>query len=60
MTVCILVCKGKLLLSILMASLMCLNFSMQEEESLEHTNAISFVYTYSQLVDHCVTNKYIS
>ena len=38
MIVCVLVCKGKILLSMLMASVMCLQFSVQEEDVLEHTN----------------------
>ena len=33
------VCKGKILLSILMASAMYLHFSTQEEDVLEHTKA---------------------
>ena len=33
-----LVCKGKIVLSILMASVMCLHFCMQEEDILEHSN----------------------
>ena len=33
-----LVYKGKILLSILMASAMCLHFSMPKEDVLEHTN----------------------
>ena len=30
--------QGKLLLSILMASVMCLQFNIQKEDMLEHTN----------------------
>ena len=46
---CVLVCKGKKLLSILLASVMCLHFGMQEDDILEHTNSKC------QLVDNCVT-----
>jgi hypothetical protein len=35
---CILDCKGYMWLSILMASVMCLHFSMREEDGLERTN----------------------
>ena len=31
--------QGKILLNVLMASVMCLYLSMQEEDNLEHTNA---------------------
>jgi hypothetical protein len=41
----ILVCKGKILLSILMACVMCLLFGMQEADVLEHTNAICHLCT---------------
>ena len=33
-----LVCKGNILLSVLMVSVMCLHFSVQEEDIPEHTN----------------------
>ena len=36
---CILVCKGKILLRIVMPSVIYLHFSMQEEGILEHSNA---------------------
>ena len=36
---CDLVCKGKKFPSVLMASVMYLHFSMQEEDIMEHTNA---------------------
>ena len=35
---CVLVCKGKMLMNILMASVMCLPLSKQEEDVLDHTN----------------------
>ena len=39
MIVVLLNMKGKILLSLLiMASVMCLHFSMQKEDTLEHTN----------------------
>ena len=34
-----LVCKGKILLSILMTHVMCLHKSMQEEDIIDRTNA---------------------
>ena len=34
----VLVCKGKIILGVLMASVMCLYFSMQVEDILEHSN----------------------
>ena len=38
--------QGKILLSILMVSVMCLHFSMQKEDILEHINAkVSLVCT---------------
>jgi hypothetical protein len=37
-TPCVLVCKGKIILSILMANVTCLTFSMQEEDIHENTN----------------------
>jgi hypothetical protein len=42
---------------ILMPCVMCLYLSMQEGDILEHTSywEVSFVYTFSQLVDRCVT-----
>ena len=39
------VCKGKILLSTLMASVMCMHFSMQEEHILEHINAKCYLCT---------------
>ena len=46
MIVLFLICKGKLFLSTLMATVMCVHFSMQEEDILEHTNGkFKFVYT---------------
>jgi hypothetical protein len=42
-----LVCKGKILLAIVLAIIMCLHSSMQEEDILE--------CIFSQLVDHCET-----
>jgi hypothetical protein len=47
-------CKGKIILSILMTSVMCLHLSMQEEDILEHTNGKCHLCTRYQLVDHCV------
>ena len=40
-----------------MASVMCLHFSMQEEDIIEHTIVMASVICvqFSQLVDHCVT-----
>ena len=35
-----------------MASVMCLNFNMQEEDIIQHTNGKCHLCT---LVDHCVT-----
>ena len=35
-----LACKGERVLSILMGSVMCLHFSMQEEDILENNNAM--------------------
>ena len=32
------ICKGKIVLSVLMAGVMCLHFSMQDEDILEHNN----------------------
>ena len=37
--------QGKKSLSILITSVMCLHFSMQEEEILEHNNAKCYLYT---------------
>ena len=34
----VLVCKVNIVLNILMASVMCLHFGMQEEDILEHSN----------------------
>ena len=42
-------------MSILMASVMCLYFGIEEEDILEHTNANVVCVHFSQLVDHCVT-----
>ena len=39
------VSKGKLLLSILMASGICLHFSMQEEDTLQYTNIMCYLCT---------------
>jgi hypothetical protein len=41
----------------LMASVMCEHLSMQEDYILKHTNAmyVSFMLTFYQLVDDCVT-----
>jgi hypothetical protein len=36
--ICILICKGKIFLSVSMASVMGLHFSMQEEDILQGTN----------------------
>ena len=47
-------CKGSIILSILMASVMHLHLSMQEEDILEHTNGKCQLCTRYQLVDHCV------
>ena len=33
-----LVCKGEILLRISIASVMCLHFSIQEEDNIEHSN----------------------
>ena len=41
-------------LNILMASVMCLQISMQEEDIIEQTD-VSFVYILINFVDHCVT-----
>ena len=41
-----LICKGKILLSLLMPSVMYLHFSMQEEEIREYTNAKCHVFTF--------------
>lgn len=48
---------GEDVLSIPMASIMCIYFSMQEEGVLEHTMVLSGINTihFSQLVDHCTT-----
>ena len=45
MMFCVLIYKGKTTLSILMAIVMCLHFSSQEEDILEHTNAQCHVCT---------------
>jgi hypothetical protein len=39
-----------------MASVMCLHFSMQEEDILEHTNAKCHCVHFSQLVDRPLSN----
>ena len=38
MVFCVLVCKGKYFLCVLIASVTCLHFNMQEEEMLESIN----------------------
>ena len=38
MTVLDFVCEGEMFLSVLMASVTCLHFSMQEEDILQHIN----------------------
>ena len=65
------ICKGKILFSILLASvIMCLQFSMQEEDIIKHINGKCHVCfkmqeeviiehlrrLFSQLVEHCVTH----
>jgi hypothetical protein len=37
-----------------MASVVCLQFTLQPEDTLEHTNLLCHV-EFSQLVEHCVT-----
>ena len=44
--------QEKDMFSILMASVMCLHFSMQEEDILEYTNGKCH---FDELIDHCVT-----
>ena len=55
-----LVCKGKIFLSLLMASAMGLHFSIQEEDTFEHTNAKCICVHFTQLADHYVTWTYTS
>ena len=50
-----LVRKGKIFLSVLMASIMCLHFSMQDEDILSILMASYTCVHFSQLVDYCVT-----
>ena len=54
---CILVCKGKMFLSLLsLASVMCLHFSTREEYIFSaYQCQVLFLYTFSQLEDHCTT-----
>ena len=54
--------QGEDILSVLKASVMCSQFSMQEEDILEQTNVKCHMWTirstcrpFNQLVDHCVT-----
>ena len=42
----ILICKGKILLSVLMASVECLHLGMQEEDIFERTNGQCHLYTF--------------
>ena len=42
-------------LIVLMARVMCLQFSMQEGDILEHTNRKCHLCTFSRRVAHCVT-----
>ena len=51
----VLICKGKIILSIIMVGVMCLCLNMQEEDILELTNPkCLFSVNFSQLIDHCV------
>ena len=42
----VLICKGKIFFVVIMASVICFHFRMQEEDILEHI-IDKFVYTYS-------------
>jgi hypothetical protein len=52
---CVLVCKGNLLLSIQMASIMYFQFSVQEEDNTEHTNGKCCFVHFSHPANHYVT-----
>ena len=54
------VCKGHIWLSILMTSVVCLHFSMKEDDVLEHTNIKCHLCTLSQHVGHYVLHAYTS
>jgi len=44
-----------------MASIMCLHFSIQEEDIIKRTKCqVSVVYIFNQPVDHCVRYVYTS
>ena len=45
MIACVLVCTGNIFLSTPMARVMCLHFSMQEVDVLEHTNGKCYLCT---------------
>ena len=48
--------QGEDILNVLMASVLCLYFSMQEDDILEHSVMASVICLhFSQLSDHCVT-----
>ena len=49
--------QGEDIFSILMASVMCSHFSMQEEDILEYTNGKCH---FGELIDHCVIEAYTS
>ena len=43
---------------ILMASVMCLHISMEEEALLKHTMPSVIYVNFSQLIKHCVTHRH--
>ena len=45
MIACKLVCKGKIFISVLMSSVMCLHICMHEEDILKHPNGKCHLYT---------------
>ena len=52
--------QGKILLSVVMASVICFHFSKQDENVIELTNAIVFFVHFTSLVDQFVTQAFTS